>query len=124
MRGHTSSCYTLSISPKGTHIAVGGSDAITTLWDTTHFSTVHALGSSMGPVRTVSFSFDGVYVVAGADESPGLDIAHVESGEYVHHVETAATLGAIPVVQWHPSRYAIAYAGESGGMRILGGMGG
>lgn len=88
-----------------------------------------------GPVRSVSFSFDGRYIVGGSDGSgatagpggssekdDGLMIAHVETGEYVHTVETK---GPASSVAWHPSRYWLAYAGEvGGGLKILGAAGG
>jgi THO complex subunit 3 len=75
----------------------------------------------IGPVRSVSFSFDGSYVVGGSDEGTGLEIAHVETGEYVYHVETA---WPAPCVQWHPSRYVLAYSGDVAGLKIIGAMGG
>lgn len=91
-----------------------------------------------GPVRSVSFSFDGRFVVGGSEgsgavpptisggggsiENDGLMIAHVETGEYVHTVETKA---AANCVAWHPSRYWLAYAGEvGGGLKIIGAAGG
>jgi len=72
-------------------------------------------------VKSVGFSFDGSFVVGGSDEGAVLEVAHVESGEYVGKIETGGGAG---VVAWHPGRYWIAYAGEGGGPKILGAAGG
>jgi len=69
----------------------------------------------VGPVRNISFSFDGSYIVGGSDEGTGLEIAHTETGEYVHTVKTTAPC---PVVAWHPSRYYLAYT-DIGGLKII-----
>lgn len=72
-------------------------------------------------MRSVGFSWDGAYVVGGGDEGTGLEIAHVETGEYVCRVET----GAPPLfVAWHPSRYWLAYSGDAMGLKIVGAAGG
>jgi len=121
----------VSIDPRGRYLAIGGSDALLTLWDTRDFVCRHSLAGMTGPVRSVSFSFDGRYVVGGSEgsgavpsvggggsDNDGLIIAHVETGEYVHTIETKA---AASCVAWHPSRYHLAYAGEvGGGLKILG----
>ena len=91
------------------------------LWDTSEWVCRRALDQPVGAVRQVSFSWDGSYVVAGAEEGTGLDIAHVESGEYVHSVTTSAPALC---VAWHPSRYWIAYSGDAGGLKIVGAAGG
>jgi len=117
---HTSSCYAIDLAPTGRYLAVGGSDALLTLWDTRDFVCQRSLDRMTGSVKSVGFSFDGNYVVGGADEGSGLDIAHVETGEYVYRVETG---GPAPVVQWHPSRYVLAY-GDLGGLKIVGAVGG
>ncbi|KAK5012287.1 hypothetical protein LTR16_004657 [Cryomyces antarcticus] len=119
LNAHTSSCYSIDISPSGTHLAVGGSDALLTLWDTHDWVCTHSLARMTGPVRAISFSFDGAFVVGASDEpgSRDLDVAHVETGEYVHVVETG---GAVGCVAWHPLRYWLAYVAEVGGLKIVG----
>ncbi len=98
---------------------MGGSDALVTLWDTQNFVCQRSLSAMTGPVRSISFSFDGSYVVGGSDEGTGLDIAHVETGEYVYRVETP---WPAPCVQWHPNRYVLAYSGDPAGLKIIGGV--
>ena len=72
-------------------------------------------------MRALSFSWDGTYLVGGSDEGNGLEIAHTETGEYVHML---ATSSPAPCVAWHPSRYWLAYSGDTGGLKIVGAAGG
>jgi THO complex subunit 3 len=44
----------------------------------------------------VSFSFDGSYVAAGAEEAEELEIAHVETGEYVASIPLAGPQAGVP----------------------------
>ena len=75
----------------------------------------------VGSVRSVGFSWDGGYVVGGSDEGNGLEIAHVETGEYICKVETSAPATC---VAWHPTRYWLAYSGDATGLKIVGAAGG
>ena len=84
--------------------------------DTKYWICQRTLIDMVGPVRSISFSFDGSYIVGGSDEGSGLEIAHVETGEYVHSVKTSSPC---PVVAWHPSRYHLAYM-DLGGLKIIG----
>ncbi|MCJ1479470.1 hypothetical protein MMC13_008156 [Lambiella insularis] len=118
---HTSSCSTLALSPSGRYLATGGSDALITLWDTMDWVCRRTLGAMVGSVRSVGFSWDGGYVVGGSDEGNGLEIAHVETGEYVCKVETSAPATC---VAWHPTRYWLAYSGDAMGLKIVGAGGG
>lgn len=119
LNAHTSSCYTVALSSTGTHLAIGGGDALISLWDTKEWICVRTLEDMTGPVRSVDFSFDGSYVVGGSDEGNKLSIAHTETGEYVHHIETSAPA---LFVAWHPLRYVLAYSVDGQGLKIAGGM--
>ncbi|KAF2452400.1 WD40-repeat-containing domain protein [Lineolata rhizophorae] len=121
LNAHTSSCLSLDFSPTAAYLAIGGSDALITLWDSYDWVCGRSLGGMLGSVRSVSFSFDGSYIVGGSDEGASLEIAHVETAEYVHHVETDA---AAPCVAWHPSKYVLAYSGDVQGLKIIGSIGG
>jgi THO complex subunit 3 len=118
LNAHTSSCYALSLSPSGETLAVGGGDALVSLWDTSEWICVRTIDLVDGPVKSVDFSFDGSYVVAGAEEDKGLKIAHVETGEIVW---TLDTLQPATQVAWHPCRYVLAYSADQQGLKIIGG---
>lgn len=74
LHAHTSACYCLELSPTGRYLAVGGSDGLISLWDTTEWVCRRTLAGMVGAVKQVSFSWDGSYVVGGSDEGNGLEI--------------------------------------------------
>ncbi|KAH7326672.1 WD40-repeat-containing domain protein [Stachybotrys elegans] len=116
LNGHTSSCLTAELQPTGRFLATGGSDSIIALWDTTDWIGQRTISRMVGPVRSISFTFDGSFIVGGSDEGNGLEVSHVETGEHVHTFKTA---GSCPVVAWAPTRYCLAY-GDLGVLRIVG----
>lgn len=136
LNAHTSACLAVSLAPTGRHLAVGGSDALISLWDTTDWICRRTLSSeNSGAVRGVSWSFDGRFICGACDESgcggKGLEIFHAESGESVYTVPTSGPNVGIPAVAWHPSRYWLAYSttneghGSGGsGLKIVGAAGG
>ena len=142
LSAHTSSCTAISYCPNGRYVAIGGSDAMISLWDTTGWVCRRTMSSSnSGGVRGLSWSWDGRYIVAagvsedsattgGDGSNHGLEIHHAESGDVVHTVSTSSS--GIPAVEWHPNRYWLAYTQieESGNrkghttLRIVGAAGG
>jgi THO complex subunit 3 len=121
LKAHTSSCFSLELSPDGNYLAIGGTDALLTLWDTWDWYCKRSLAKMTGPIRTLSFSWDGGYLVAGSEDDVGLEIAHVDSGQYIHTVDTSPA--AAPIVQWSPRDYSLAYSINEapGGLRIING---
>jgi THO complex subunit 3 len=123
LSAHPSSTYAVQQSPAGTFVAVGGSDGQVTLWDTTSWLVPHVLREQAGAVRDLSFSFDGAYLVAGGgsdvlkENEKNMHIWHVETGELAHTIET---VNSVTWVAWHPLRHAVAYAGDPGGLKIVG----
>ncbi|EPQ66433.1 Bgt-4986 [Blumeria graminis f. sp. tritici] len=118
LNGHTSSCLTVELQPSARYLATGGSDAIIALWDTTDWICQRTIADMIGPVRSISFSFDGSYIVGGSDEGVGLEVIHTETGDQIHTIKTP---GGQPctIVSWHPNRYWLAYS-DLGGLKILG----
>ncbi|PHH91558.1 hypothetical protein CDD83_11209 [Cordyceps sp. RAO-2017] len=116
LHGHTCSVLSVAHQPTARYVATGGSDSIIALWETTDFLCPRTLSDMDGPVRSISFTWDGSYIVGGSDEGSGLLVYHVETGELVHTFKTA---GACPVVAWAPLRYCLAYA-DLGVLRIVG----
>ena len=123
VRGHTSVCRCVAMSPTGTYLATGGSDSLVAVWDTQDWVPKYSIAELTGAIWSVSFSFDGSYVVAGSDEGSGLTVTHVESNETTCSMSTAGEKGG-QCVGWHPSRYALAYTGDPTGLRIIGGIAG
>ncbi|KAL4943343.1 hypothetical protein BDV06DRAFT_234753 [Aspergillus oleicola] len=135
LHAHTSACLSIALAPTARYLAIGGSDALISLWDTTDWICRRTVSSSNGgAVRGVSFSFDGRFICGACDEpgcgGNGIEIFHAETGESVHTVQTGGGLNqGIPAVAWHPSRYWLAYSttpdlSGHGGLRIVGAAGG
>lgn len=118
---HTAALFACDLTPNGDFLAVGGSDSLITLWDYKQWFWKRSFSKMTGPVKTISVSFDSQYIVGGTDDGPGLEIADVYTGEYVHSINTGATTSA-PVVQWSPRSYALAYSvGEgNGALKVIG----
>jgi THO complex subunit 3 len=138
LSAHTSSCTAISYSPTGKMLAVGGSDAMISLWDTTDWVCKRTVSNpSSGAVRGLSWSWDGRYIVGASDDigagggeglSNGLEIYHAETGDVIHTIATGTS--GIPAVEFHPNRYWLAYTqidetrkGHSS-LRIIGAAGG
>lgn len=135
LNAHTSACSAVSLAPTGRYLAIGGSDALISLWDTSDWISRRTLSSENGgAIRGVSWSFDGRFICGACDEigcgGNGLEIFHAESGESVYTVPTSGVNAGVPAVAWHPSRYWLAYSttneghGGSGGLKIVGAAGG
>lgn len=119
---YTSATYAVQHAPTGSYVAVGGSDGMVTLWDTSSWHCAHTLTAHNGSVRELSFSFDGAYIAASSgsdarDSAAGIEARHVDTGEHVHTIETS---NPVTWLAWHPLRYWLAYAGDPGGLRIVG----
>ena len=67
-----------------------------------------------GTIRSISFTFDGSYLVGADDEGDCLEVVHVESGDSVGKIKDL--LRGATAVAWHPSRYWLAWAGDEGVM--------
>ncbi|OJD12214.1 hypothetical protein AJ78_07155 [Emergomyces pasteurianus Ep9510] len=140
IHAHTSACLSIALSPTSRYLAVGGSDALISLWDTTDWICKRTVSSANGgAVRGVSWSWDGRFIVGACDEpgcgGSGLEIFHAETGESVYTIPTggglSSTVGTngiagipggpgtpagVPAVAWHPSRYWLAYSVTADGM--------
>jgi THO complex subunit 3 len=117
LKAHTATAHTAKLSPRGNFLAIGGSDALISLWDTREWVCLHTLDKMEGAARSIAFSFDGLYVVGGSDESAGLEVACID-GEYVASLKTGSH--GITGIDWHPSRYWLAYSGDAHGVRVIG----
>jgi THO complex subunit 3 len=83
---HASAALCLELDPRGAHLAVGGSDAVMSIWDTSEWICMRTLRGMDAPVRSVSFSFDGAYICAGteqSDEAGSHDIEIVSFGRHI-----------------------------------------
>jgi THO complex subunit 3 len=68
LNGHTTSCLSVEMQPSARYLATGGSDSIIALWDTKDWLCQRTLTTMVGAVSSLSFTFDGSYIVGGSDE--------------------------------------------------------
>ncbi len=61
------------------HLAVGGNDAMLTIWDLTRMVCSHTLAQSQGAVKSISWSHDSEYV-AYADDEHKCNFVKVDTG--------------------------------------------
>ncbi|KAF3061853.1 THO complex subunit 3 [Daldinia childiae] len=116
LTGHTSSCISVELHPYNRYLATGGTDSLISLWETTDWNCVRTATKMIGPVRSLSFSWDGLYIVGGSEEGSGLEIFNSETGD---HLCTYKTTTPSPVIAWSPNRYSLAYI-DSGSLRVIG----
>ena len=114
---HNSSCNCVAYHPAGAYVATGANDGLISLYRTDGWLPAKTFDANSGPVKTVSFSCDGTYVVGGSDEGTGFEIGMVETGESVYKVDSKVPT---PVVAWSPRDYAIAYVSSDWGIRVIG----
>ncbi|KAF2484422.1 WD40-repeat-containing domain protein [Neohortaea acidophila] len=122
LSAHSGTTYSVQQSPRGDWLAVGGQDSLITIWDTYDWHCAHMLVGHGSPVRDLSFSFDGTYLITGSGQdaregTSGMEVYHVDTGDVAHVVDT---VNPVSVSAWHPLRYWIAYAGDAGGLKIVG----
>lgn len=106
---HSGHCYCLDVDPNGGYIAVGSADTMMSVWSLTDLICVQTFARLEWQVRSVGFSFDGAYI-AGASEDMYIDIADAKTGEQAYKLVTNAAMNALA---WHPSKYVLAFAGDT-----------
>lgn len=56
MKGHTSSCLSVELSPNARYLASGGTDSMICLWDTQDWICQRSFTDMVGPVKSLSES--------------------------------------------------------------------
>ncbi|ELT93565.1 hypothetical protein CAPTEDRAFT_180662 [Capitella teleta] len=106
VNAHPANLICIEFDPTGRHFAVGGADALVSLWDLTEMVCMRTFSRLDWPIRTLSFSHDG-QVLASASEDLVIDIASVETGERITEVSVESPTFT---VAWHPKSYLLAFA--------------
>ena len=92
------------MDPAGQHFAVGGADALVTLWDLKNLVCLHTSDRLQEAVRTVAFSHDGRYLAAGSQDSH-IDFMDVATGKCASRLAVSCVINSLA---WHPSRMLLA----------------
>ncbi|KAJ6616282.1 WD40-repeat-containing domain protein [Mycena sp. CBHHK59/15] len=124
---HVGGCVAVALDPRGRYLASGGHDSIVNMFDLAEWICVRTLTAcecvsrSFTPahadarctcrnsINALSFSHDGEYL-AIASAGTCIDICATETGVPLYRVPA---LAPSPTVSWHPSKYAIAYCGQT-----------
>ncbi|WVQ97927.1 hypothetical protein IAU59_005046 [Kwoniella sp. CBS 9459] len=109
---HSASLLSLAFDPQGRFLAVGGQDALLSMFDTREWICERTFDVCTAAIRQIAFSQDGEYIALGGDDTY---IAIVS-------VYTGATIARLPVhgmvnaISWHPSKnwLAYSYSGKTG----------
>ena len=83
------------------YFATGSADALVSVWDANELACIKTFSRLEWPVRTISFSHDGV-LLASASEDMRIDIGHVGTTEKVAEIGVDSPTFTI---SWHPSRF-------------------
>eukprot|EP01111_Echinosteliopsis_oligospora_P018896 TRINITY_DN8901_c0_g1_i1.p1 TRINITY_DN8901_c0_g1~~TRINITY_DN8901_c0_g1_i1.p1 ORF type:complete len:356 (+),score=91.44 TRINITY_DN8901_c0_g1_i1:129-1070(+) len=106
IHAHTATLICVEFDPLNRYFAVGSADSLVSLWDLKEMICLRTFGEFQFPLRTLSFSFDG-QLLAMAGEDDFIDVASVETGEYIHRIPIPSAANA---VKWNPTQMVLAYA--------------
>jgi len=106
---HVGGTVALALDPRGRYLASGGHDSIVNLFDLSDWICSRTITSCEYSINALSFSYDGEYL-AIANAGTYIDISATETGMPLHRVPA---LAPSPTVTWHPSKYVIAYCGQT-----------
>ncbi|GFZ46575.1 hypothetical protein JCM24511_03795 [Saitozyma sp. JCM 24511] len=100
------SLLSLSFDPTGRFLAVGGQDALLSLFDTRDWICQRTFDVCMAAIRHTAFSHDGELVAMGGDD-PFIAIVSVWSGQTIAKIPI---VGLLQSICWHPSQNRLAYS--------------
>jgi len=106
---HVGGCVAVALDPRGRYLASGGYDSIVNMFDLNEWICARTITSCENAINALSFSHDGEYL-AIANAGTYIDICATETGIPIHRVPA---LAPAPTVTWHPSKYVIAYCGQT-----------
>jgi len=108
IEAHPANCICIKFNPNGLNFAIGGADALVSIWDVNELVCIRTLSRLDWPIRTISYSYDGKMIASGSEDH-FIDISHVDTGTKICEVP-----GDSPTytVAWHPSKYLLAFACE------------
>ncbi|KAK9332508.1 WD40-repeat-containing domain protein [Lipomyces starkeyi] len=119
LNAHRTSITCLEFDPCGRYMALGSNDSLVSIWDVQELVCVRTFAKYPQAVKCISISFDGAYMAISVEGVEPIEIVHVESGEYVYSVPRSTPFH-VPALEWHPTKYWLAYAGDPGGLKIVG----
>ncbi|THH19905.1 hypothetical protein EW146_g1344 [Bondarzewia mesenterica] len=108
---HVGGCVAAALDPRGRQAFAlhCGHDSIVNMFDLSEWICARTITSCENSITSLSFSHDGEYI-AIANTGSYIDICSTETSIPLHRVPA---LAPSPTVTWHPSKYVIAYCGQT-----------
>jgi WD40 repeat protein len=109
---HTGRIVTMALDHAADRLATGTTDASVGLWDVKSMTCTHTVSRPRTCVRSVAFSYDGLYVASGSEDDE-VDVALARDGTLVGSVKVGGhrpRMGGVEEIAWHPREYALACA--------------
>ena len=107
---HTSNCYCLKIDKSFRRMAVGSADFLVSLWNLEDMVCYNTITCMDSPIRALSFSSTGDYIIAAVAEGNNLVICDTQTAEQVVSIDCNSSLMALA---WHPQHNLIAIAPDA-----------
>jgi THO complex subunit 3 len=85
IKTNSANCYCIDFDPQGRYFAVGGADALVSLWDTQDAICLQTYPELEWPIRALSFSHDDVYL-ASASEDLFIEIVCLRNAWLITHL--------------------------------------
>ncbi|OQR92664.1 hypothetical protein THRCLA_08643 [Thraustotheca clavata] len=109
---HSGSCFAIDLDSTGRRLALGGADSLVSIWDLEEIYCEHTFIGSTSLIRTVSFSYDGLFLASGSEDHC-IPILHVPTGTLAFSIGMNASPQQIA---WHPTKPVLAYIGDKGSL--------
>ncbi|WWD00423.1 hypothetical protein V866_007336 [Kwoniella sp. B9012] len=103
---HSASLLGLAFDPQGRYLAVGGQDALLSMFDTRDWICERTFDVCSAAIRHIAFSYDGEYIALGGDDTY-IAIVSVYSGATVAKLPVH---GMVSSLAWHPKLNWLAYS--------------
>ncbi|WVW78608.1 hypothetical protein I302_100567 [Kwoniella bestiolae CBS 10118] len=103
---HSASLLSLAFDPQGKYLAVGGQDALLSMFDTRGWICERTFDVCSAAIRHIAFSHDGEYIALGGDDTY-IAIVSVYSGATVAKLPVH---GMVSSIAWHPRMNWLAYS--------------
>nr|XP_019008628.1 uncharacterized protein I206_06308 [Kwoniella pini CBS 10737]OCF47409.1 hypothetical protein I206_06308 [Kwoniella pini CBS 10737] len=103
---HSASLLSLAFDPQGKYLAVGGQDALLSMFDTRNWICERTFDVCTSAIRHIAFSHDGEFIALGGDDSY-IAIVSVYSGALVAKLPV---YGMVSSIAWHPKTNWLAYS--------------
>ncbi|WWC87034.1 uncharacterized protein L201_001919 [Kwoniella dendrophila CBS 6074] len=103
---HSASLLSLAFDPQGKYLAVGGQDALLSMFDTRDWICERTFDVCSSAIRQIAFSHDGEYLALGGDDNY-IAIVSVYTGSTVAKLPVT---GMVSSLAWHPKVNWLAYS--------------